>query len=300
MRPIPITCIAQSNDRLGEGCMWDSKTQSLWWLDIALPSRIHTLNPATGAHRSWQFNVILTAMALRADGTLLVGGEHGLYVFRPMTGALTDFAQPENREGNRGNDGAADAGGRFWFGTMQQNIGPTGEDLDITRNSGALYRVEKDGSSHLMMDDVGVSNGPCWSPDNTIFYFSDSRAQIIWAFDFDLTSGELSNRRVHNDTKDHGYPDGATMDAEGFIWSARWEGSCVLRIDPKGRIDRIVSMPASRPTCVCFGGAGLDVIYVTSSRAHVAADVLKQYPLQGGVFCFDPQVKGFAKHRFGG
>ncbi len=300
MRPTPVTCIAKSNDRLGEGCMWDEKTQSLWWLDIPLPSRIHKLNPATGAHQSWQFNVILTAMALRADGTLLVGGEHGLYIFNPITGALTEFSQPENRDGNRGNDGAADASGRFWFGTMQQNIGPAGEDLDITRSSGALYRVEKDGSSKLMVDEVGVSNGPCWSPDNSTFYFSDSKAQIIWAYDFDLASGDLSNRRIHNDTKDHGYPDGATMDAEGFIWSARWEGSCILRIDPKGQIDRVVHMPASRPTCVCFGGPNLDVLYVTSSRAHVSGDVLAQYPLQGGVFCFHPQVKGFAKHRFGG
>ena len=298
--PTPITCIAKSNDRLGEGCMWDDKEHVLWWLDIALPSRIHKLDPATGAHRSWQFNVILTAMALNPDGRLLVGGEHGLYHFSPATGALTEFVQPESLNGNRGNDGAADAAGRFWFGTMQQNIGPKGEDLDITRNSGALYRIEKDGTSTKMFEDVGVSNGPCWSPDNKIFYFSDSRAQIIWAFDFDLSTGSLSNKRIHNDTGDHGSPDGATVDAEGFIWSARWEGSCILRIDPRGRIDRIVEMPASRPTCVCFGGASLDTLYVTSSKAHVADAVLQRYPLQGGVFCFDPHVKGFAKHRFGG
>ena len=299
-RPTPITCIAKSNDRLGEGCMWDEKEQALWWLDIAVPSRIHKLAPATGAHRSWQFNVMLTAMALKPDGTLLVGGEYGLYHFNPASGALSEFAQPENIKGNRGNDGAADAGGRFWFGTMQQNIGPKGEDLDITQSSGALYRVDQDGTSTKMLGDVGVSNGPCWSPDNKVFYFSDSRAQIIWAFDFDLTSGTITNKRIHNDTKDHGYPDGATVDSEGFLWSARWEGSCVLRIDPKGRIDRIVEMPASRPTCVCFGGANLDTMYVTSSKAHVMDDVLQRYPLQGGVFCFDPRVKGFAKYRFGG
>jgi L-arabinonolactonase len=280
--------------------MWDEKEQVLWWLDIPLPSRIHKLDPETGTHRSWQFNVILTAMALKPDGTLLVGGEHGLYHFTPATGALTEFVQPENLKGNRGNDGAADAAGRFWFGTMQQNIGPNGEDLNITRNSGALYRVEKDGRSTKMFEDVGVSNGPCWSPDNKIFYFSDSHAQIIYAFDFDVDTGAISNKRIHNDTKDHGYPDGATVDAEGFLWSARWEGACVLRIDPKGRIDRIIEIPATRPTCVCFGGANLDTIYVTSSNAHVGGVVMKQYPLQGGVFCFDPKVKGFAKHRFGG
>ena len=280
--------------------MWDEATHCLWWLDIPLPSRIHRLNPATGEHRSWQFNIMLTAMALRLDGTVLAGGEHGLYIFNPATGALSEFAQPESKPGNRGNDGAADAAGRFWFGTMQQNIGKAGEDLDITQNSGALYCVEKNGTSRLMIENFGVSNGPCWSPDNKVFYFSDSRAQTIWAFDFDLSTGDLSNRRVHNDTKDYGYPDGATVDAEGFLWSARWEGHCVLRIDPHGKIDRVVEMPASRPTCVCFGGQNLDTLYVTSSRAHVADDVLRRYPLQGGFFCFDPRTKGFAKHRFGG
>ena len=299
-RPIPVTCIANCKDRLGEGCMWDEREQVLWWLDIPLPSRIHKLDPATGAHRSWQFNVMLTAMAMKHDGSLLVGGEHGLYHFDAHSGALTEFVRPENRIGNRGNDGAADAAGRFWFGTMQQNIGAAGEDLDIVQNSGALYRVEKDGTSQLVVDEVGVSNGPCWSPDNKVFYFSDSRAQIIWAYDFDLATGALSNQRIHNDSKAHGYPDGATVDSEGFLWSARWEGHCVLRIDPKGRIDRIVNVPASRPTCVCFGGEKMDTLYVTSSRAHMGEDVLQRYPLQGGVFCFDPLSKGFAKHRFGG
>lgn len=295
-----ITCLVESKNRLGEGCMWDEKTQCLWWLDIPLPSRIHRLHLPTGERKDWQFEVLLSAMALKADGTLLVGGECGLHHFNPETGILTDFAQPENISGNRGNDGAADARGRFWFGTMQQNIGPQGEDLDITRDSGALYRVDAAGLSTKMLDHVGVSNGPCWSPDNTVFYFSDSRAQIIYAFDFDLETGTLYNQRIHNDTKDHGYPDGATVDAEGFLWSARWEGHCVLRIDPKGRIDRIVEMPASRPTCVCFGGPDMDQLFVTSSRAHVDAATLARYPQQGSVFAFAPGVKGFAKHRFGG
>ena len=199
----------------------------------------------------------------------------------------------------RSNDASADAKGRFWFGTMQQNIAADGSDLDITQDSGALYRVETDGVSKLILDKVGVSNGPCWSPDGSIFYFSDSKNQIIWAFDFDQDSGNLSNQRVHNDSKAHGYPDGATVDAEGFLWSARWEGSCVLRIDPKGRIDRIVPMPVTRPTCVVFGGPHMDTVYVTSSAANLPAEVLKKHPLSGGLFCFSPGVTGPAKHRFG-
>ncbi len=295
-----ITCILEAKNKLGEGCLWDVEGQCLWWLDIAPISKLHVLDPVTGATRHWTFPMIMTCFALARNNQMLIGGEHGLYFFDPATGALKDFARPEiDRPQNRGNDGACDASGRFWFGTMQQNIAADGTDVDITQDSGGLYRVGQDGVSKLMFDDVGVSNGPCWSPDNKTFYFSDSKAQIIWAFDYDLAHGELSNPRVFNDTKANGYPDGATVDAEGYVWSARWDGSCVLRFDPKGRIDRIVDMPVTRPTCVVFGGPELSTIYVTSSAANLGADVLKHHPLQGGVFCFDPQVKGLPKHKFG-
>ena len=296
----PITCILEAKNKLGEGCLWDEDGQCLWWLDIAPISKLHILDPVTGATRHWAFPMILTCFALAANNRLLIGGEQGLFHFDPATGALTDFAKPEiDRPQNRGNDASADAQGRFWFGTMQQNIAADGSDLDITQDSGALYRVGTDGVSKLIVDKVGVSNGPCWSPDNSTFYFSDSKNQTIWAFDFDMDSGNLSNQRVHNDSKAHGYPDGATVDDEGFLWSARWEGSCVLRIDPKGRIDRVVPMPVTRPTCVVFGGPKMDTIYVTSSAANLPADVLNNHPLSGGLFCFSPGVTGPAKHRFG-
>ena len=296
-----ITCILEAKNKLGEGCLWDEEGQCLWWLDIAPISRLHILDPATGATRHWSFPAFLTCFALIPDSKILIGGEHGLFIFDPATGALSDFARPEiDRPQNRGNDGAADAAGRFWFGTMQQNIAADGSDMDITQNSGALYRAGIDGVSKLMCDKVGVSNGPCWSPDNKIFYFSDSRAQVIYAFDFDVESGDLTNERVFNDSKAHGSPDGATVDAEGYLWSARWDGSCVVRFDPKGRIDRVVDMPVTRPTCVVFGGPNLDTIFVTSSAANLSTEILAQHSLSGGVFCFDPGVTGFAKHKFGG
>jgi L-arabinonolactonase len=297
----PITCVAKSNDSLGEGCLWDAVRGALWWLDIARPTRIHQLVPATGYHRSWYSDVMLTAIALRGDGSLVAGGSGGIYFFDPETGALQHFCDPEtDRPHNRFNDGVCDSAGRMWIGTMHENIGPRGEDLPIPASTGALYCVLPDGSSRLVFDAVGVSNGPCWSPDDGTFYFSDSKAQIIWAFDFDARAGDITNKRVFNDSKDHGYPDGATVDADGFVWSARWDASCVLRIDPKGRIDRVVKMPAKRPTCVVFGGPMLDVIYVTSSRAHLPRDEIAARPLNGGVFCFDPGVKGFLKNRFAG
>lgn len=298
---IPVTCLVDCKDKLGEGCFWDADAQTLWWLDAILPSSIHRLQVASGAYRRWWFSEMVTSMARRRDGTLIVGSAKGINFFNPETGALSPVREIEpGKPGNRGNDGACDALGRFWFGTMMNNVGEGGADLPISAATGTLFRIGADGTATAMEHSIGVSNGPCWSPDNRIFYFTDSRAQIIWAYDFDLEAGTITNRRVLNDSKGFGYPDGATVDRDGFLWSARWEGSCVLRIDPKGRIDRVVPMPAKRVTNVCFGGTRLDTLYVTTSRLHVDADHLRRQPLQGGLFCFNPGVTGFEKHAFAG
>jgi sugar lactone lactonase YvrE len=298
---IIVESVVSSKDKLGEGCLWDAMSQCLWWLDIARPSRIQRFNPFTGEHKVWTSPLLLTAIAKKKSGGFIVGGENGVYGFDPATGATALFCSPEtNIPLNRMNDGACDPQGRLWIGSMMQNIGSKGEDLDITADTGKLFRVAADGSFETMENRVGVSNGPCWSPDGKTFYFSDSKNQIIYAYDFDGNNGGISNRRVLNDSKDYGYPDGATVDIEGFIWSARWEGSCVVRIDPKGRIDRVVEIPATRVTCPVFGGADLDTLFVTTSRAHVDAATLARYPNQGGVFAFKPGVTGILKNEFAG
>lgn len=301
MKSSSVAVAFAARDSLGEGCLWHPESRQLIWLDIARPSRIHALDPATGVHRVWPSPVLLTAIAARQTGGFILGGEDGVYSFNPDTGVVSPFCQPEtDRPHNRFNDGACDAAGRLWIGTMHQNIGPQGEDLAIPAATGALYRVLADGSSQRMLDDVGVSNGPCWSPDGGTFYFSDSMAQIIWAFDFDVANGVLHNQRVFNDTREHGYPDGATVDAEGHVWSARWDGACVLRLDPKGRIAAVVPMPAKRPTCIVFGGEDGETAFVTSSRAHLTAAELAQYQHSGDLLCFRPGVSGPLKNSFAG
>jgi L-arabinonolactonase len=296
-----ITCVIASKDSLGEGCLWDAETQCLWWLDIARPTRVQRFNPASGEHKVWVSPLLLTAIARKKSGGFIVAGEDGVYSFDPATGATKLLSKPETDIPlNRMNDGACDAQGRFWLGSMMQNIGPKGEDRNISADTGKLFRINADGTSALVLTRIGVSNGPCWSPDGSNFYFSDTKNQIISAFDFDADSGALSNRRVLSDDRSHGYPDGATVDAEGFIWSARWEGSCVVRLDPNGRIDRIVQVPATRVTCPVFGGKDMDTLYLTTSRAHVEAATLAKYPDQGGVFAFKPGVKGMLKHSFAG
>jgi sugar lactone lactonase YvrE len=301
MAKTPVTCIAKSNDSLGEGCLWDAAGQALWWLDIARPSRIHRLHVGSGAHRMWYSDLLLTAIAPRNNGTFILGAEDGVYCFDPVTGAISPFCTPPGEvAGNRFNDGACDRAGRFWLGSMQNNIGSKGEDTGINRSSGILHRIDAKGRSKIMLDGIGVSNGPCWSPDHKTFYFSDSSAKTIYAFDFDSANGEITKKRVFHHSQDHGYPDGATVDAEGFVWSARWDGACVLRIDPQGRIDRVVDIPALRPTCIVFGGPDLNTAYVTSSRAHLTSDEISNRSLSGGVFCFNPGVTGLIKNSFAG
>jgi sugar lactone lactonase YvrE len=296
-----IKCILASNDTLGEGCLWNKADGCLWWLDIARPTRIQRLNPATGEYKFWLSEILLTAIAPKASGGFIVGGEDGVYTFDPMSGSVTPFCRPENDlPCNRMNDGAVDPQGRLWLGSMMQNIGPAGENLDITADTGKLFCINAERQFGVVETAIGVSNGPCWSPDGRTFYFSDSKNQVIYAYEFNGDSGTISNRRVLNDSKDYGYPDGATVDAEGFLWSARWEGSCVLRIDPKGRIDSIIEVPATRVTCPVFGGENLDVLYLTTSRAHLDAETLARYPQQGGVFACKPGAKGMLKNSFAG
>ncbi len=188
-------------------------------------------------------------MAKRKDGTILVGSHRGINVFDPATGAL--FARTrigKDLPGNRGNDGACDAMGRFWFGSMMNNVGDLGADLPITADTGVLYRIDADGTATVMERSIGVSNGPCWSPDNRIFYFTDSRNQVIWAYDFNLAEGTIQSPRVQRArTRLSRWRD---RRCRGFLWSARWEGSCVLRIDPKGRIDASSRCRAARHQCL--------------------------------------------------
>lgn len=296
-----VRCVIDARDKLGEGGFWDPVDQAVYWLDIIMPSRLHRFTPATGKHETWPMPEMITALAKCRDGTLLVASQHGLNVFDPASPGLRRIASPEaDRPGNRTNDGAPDARGRFWVGTMQNNVAADGGEIPITGSTGTLWKIEPDRSATPMVDGIGITNGIAWSPDNRTLYFADTLAETIYAYDFDLEHGTIANRRVFNDAKDLGYADGACIDAEGCLWSARWEGSCLVRFTPSGTIDCVVPIPATRVTSCCFGGPELDTLYVTSSRQGVDAGTLARYPQQGGLFALKPGVKGLARPQFGG
>jgi sugar lactone lactonase YvrE len=172
--------------------------------------------------------------------------------------------------------------------------------MPITQASGALWRIEKDLSYERVISEITITNGVVWSPDSRTLYVADSALQLIHAYDFDIEGGTVTGRRDFSAIKDLGYPDGATMDSEGYLWSARWEGHCVARFAPDGTIDCIVPIPASRVTSCAFGGEDLKTLYVTTARFGLTEEEARRYPQQGGVFAFEAPAAGLPRPRFAG
>ena len=200
------------------------------------------------------------------------------------TGKSSLVATPQNHNpDNRFNDGKCDPAGRFWAGTMET---PT--------QKGALFRLDRDLSVRRMLGGVGCSNGIAWSFDNKTMYYIDTNTSKIDAFQYDITTGEISNRRTAVAIPESlGSPDGMTMDAKGNLWVAHWDGWCVCCWDPNtGHLTRKVALPVSRPTSCAFGGPGFATLYITSAAFGLDPTALKNQPGAGGIFCFDPGVPG--------
>jgi L-arabinonolactonase len=296
-----VECVLDCRNKLGEGVFWCPTERTLYWVDVPMPAFLHRLQPKTSKHDSWPMPEMITSLAKRRDGTLLIASHYGLNVFDARNGTLARIAAPEaSRPLNRCNDGATDAKGRFWFGTMRNNVADDGTYLTIPESTGVLYKVEADLRIVPMEGGIGISNAICWSPDNKTLYFADTMKGTIFAYDFDLESGAIANKRVFANPEGRGFPDGATVDAEGYVWNARWEGGCVIRFAPDGRIDRVVEVPASRVTCCAFGGDMLDTLYITTSRLHLTKEQLASQPEAGGIFALRPGVRGNPRAAFAG
>jgi len=293
-------CIFDSRDHLGEGILWDDRAQALYWLDVPMPSKLHRLFPDSGKHESWDMPEMITSMSIREQGGLLIASHHGLNHFNFNDEGLVRFFEPEkDQPGNRCNDGASDRKGRFWFGTMQNNISSESTNIALEKSSGSLYRYDPDNSLHVMESGIGVSNTLAWSPQNDILYFTDTLTGWIWAYDYDHESGSISNRRNFAQS-DRGYPDGSTVDAEGGLWSCRWEGGCVIRFAPDGSIDQVVEVPVQRVTSCTFGGKNLDTLYITTARWDMTEKEISEDPSAGSLFAAVPGVRGLPDSRFAG
>ena len=300
-----IECVLDCENHLGEGPVWDVAEQCLYWVDstgrrVGKPS-IWRYDPATGDVRNWAVDRDIGAMALRENGGAILALNDGFYSFDFDSGALNRIAlTTDNVERARLNDGKCDRKGRFFAGGMDDK-----EELGIC----GLWRLDPDLSVTKVDDGIICSNGPCWSPDDKIFYFADTFKREIWAYDYDLDNGSISNRRIFTSLVDEpGFADGSTVDADGYLWNAQVIGGELIRYTPEGKVDLRLTMPVKNITSVMFGGPNLDEIYVTSmarvqhpaQHDHFAAEVKPQFTA-GGLFRIKGLgIRGVAEPRFAG
>ena len=287
-----IRCVAQTEDVIGEVPIWDDRAQALYWIDIFKPA-LHRLDSATGAVTSWTPPEKAGSFAMREAGGFLMAARSGLAFYDPESGAFERLLDPEpDLPDNLLNDGRCDRRGRFWVGSM---------DKRLEHASGRLHRFDPDRTCRTLERDFWIPNSLAWSPDDRTMYFADSRMKAIYAYDYDIDDGAISNKRVFASTEDrHGDADGSAVDAEGYLWNALFDGGCVIRYAPDGSVDRVVELPVTRPAACAFGGAKLDTLYVTTARFRLPPEVLEREPDAGGLLALDVGVSGLPEPRFAG
>jgi sugar lactone lactonase YvrE len=270
---------------LGESPVWDSRAGRLYWIDY-IEKKINYFLPEKNLLASYQLEVKPGCVAPTEFGNLLVGYEHEIGLFNLETLEMHSLFAPETgKDYNHFNDGKCDASGRFWIGSMTETQDWPG---------GALYKVEGKETCEKVLDQVTTSNGLVWSADTKTFYYIDSMAFSVVAFDFDIAKGIISNKRIVIDSRNEiGRLDGMTIDEEGFLWIAHWNGGQVSRWNPKtGKCVTRVFLPAYNVTSCCFGGKEWDVLYVTSAKVETDTHLLGKYPQSGQTFILNPGIHG--------
>ena len=281
--------IGTQTDILGESPIWDDRLGCLYWVDIRLPA-IRRFDPVVGAIDTFPMPALVGSIALADDGRLLVALSRQITLFDPRTGSMQDFvAPPSMPPEHRFNDGRCDRQGRFWVGTMH----------NVTRApEGVLFCLEGDGPLRAARTGICIPNSLAFSPDGHTMYFADSLRYALFAYDYDPARGLMGEERVLAATQPPGFPDGSTVDAEGFLWNAEFNASRLVRYAPDGRIGRVVDLPVERPTCCAFGGKDLDVLYVTTASQNMSPQELCAQPLAGALLALDVGVRGLPEPRF--
>ncbi|MEM7114476.1 MAG: SMP-30/gluconolactonase/LRE family protein [Chloroflexota bacterium] len=276
---------------LGEGPMWHVGEQALYWVDIQSDC-FYRYFRATGKVERFDVGIMVGTLVFRQAGGFLLATRDGFAQWDLDTQQLVFVGDPEADKATRFNDGAVDANGRFWAGTM----GMQGQGAVA-----ALYRLDPDYSLHTIETGVTVSNGTGWSPDLKTMYYTDSPTRTIFAYDFDVETGAVANKRPFAVAPEgEGFPDGLTVDSEGCIWSARWDGWRVVRYDPTGQLMETITMPVQRPTSCMFGGPSLDELYITSASVGLSEAEKARQPQAGDLFRLKTAVKGLPEPHFAG
>lgn len=285
-----VQCVADVHAVLGEGPLWVARERALYWLDIK-GRKIFRLDEQGGLSQ-WPTPFRVGFIASREKGGFIAGTDQGIAEIDLASGRLDILFNPEEQlPDNRFNDGKVDRHGRLWAGSM---------DDREREPSGTLYRFGPDLACTVVDEGYRVTNGPAFSPSGEILYENDSARQVTYAFDLD-SEGNASDRRTFLKFGDgDGYPDGMTVDCEGCLWIAFWDGWCIRRFSPEGELLQTVKMPVARPTSCAFGGPSLDRLYVTSAGRDLDEAAHAMQPKAGGLFMLVPGVRGLEEASFAG
>jgi len=280
-------------DEVGETPIWAPDQQAMYWIDLE-GSAVHRYEPLTGDRKDWSLDAAVTALARRASGGWILATKTGL-AFWDQQGAATEFIvdPTADRQEIRFNDTVVDKQGRLIAGTANVQ--------DFGAPDGVLHRLDPDLSLHQIDDGYAVSNGMGFSPDGRILYVTDMFHNQIVALDYDTEAGTIGNKRIFAEIPaDTGLPDGLTVDAEGFVWSAHWAGARVTRYDPDGTVERQIPVPVTNATCLGFGGADMNELYITTAWFFMSEDERKAQPRAGDVFRIKTDVVGLVEPQFAG
>jgi L-arabinonolactonase len=281
--------------------VWPPQRQTLWWLDIGIPTSLFEWSQAHERLRCWPLPQLAGGLALSDSGAVVVVAVDGIHSFDPERGGLELIAPiPFDTRNLRFNDCGCDPRGRLWTGTMVNDFAADAAREGAFANplAGRLLCVDLDLSCRFTGEGIGCPNTFAWSLDGTTLYSADSADGCLYSWSYDFDSGASSARRLLANPPALGIPDGSALDAEGCLWNARWDAGCVARFTPDGEIVQTVAIPARRVTSCAFGGAALDTLFVTTARVGLAEQDLAQQPQSGGVFAFQPRVPGTATARF--
>ena len=283
-----VEVLYKCNNTLGEGITYSSKNNTLYWLDISNFSKLFRVNLSSNKKEIFELPEIVTSTSVKSDNELIFCSNNGINLYNIDTHEYKRIINIEDSLlSTRSNDGASDALGRFWFGTMQNNFDKDGKAIPIKQNIGKLYRVDNNNEVKIIEEGFGIPNTFVWSPGNTNFYFTDTLEGNILKFDFDLESGTLS-RKLKFANFNRGYSDGSTMDTDGCIWNCRYGGSCIVRFDPNGKVDQLIAMPVQNITNCVFGGKDLKTLFITTAT-NTDTD---QSDLDGSLFAINLNYQG--------
>ncbi|MGE4411335.1 MAG: SMP-30/gluconolactonase/LRE family protein [Sphingobium sp.] len=286
-----VTIALKADAALGECPRWQAAERRLYWVDIAR-SELHRLDPATGRNETRRFDAPVGCFAFTGDSGLLLGMKDGFALLRHWDGEPEPFGDPilAGRPALRMNDGRADSHGRFWAGSV---------NMEKSAQDAALYRLDRDGSVTLIEDGMLTCNGAAFDAGDRHFHHADTPSHMVRRYDVDPDTGTLSNRTIfHRFPNGEGRPDGGSFDAEGYYWSALFDGGRVVRLSPGGDIVQSVPLPVSRPTMIAFGGEDLRTAFVTSARTGLDEKELALQPLAGSILSFPVDVPGLPEQPF--